>query len=212
MVSRLLVGCFSAIVLITIFTKGGLGFSSEFGTSGTHVSAQLSPFILMIWPLALAALAISFSVTNNDGNAAVAKWPRTLLALFIDFGLIFVSIIVPLCFAVLFIEYTQVGNFSWQFSRTFSRSTDIITAILSLIMFCVLFMSFSIFLLNNRKTPGSLLAGVALKISEPIELWRCSVFGLFKYFELAVPIIAVNKRTLGGFELTAQLDTAQNRV
>ena len=209
MASRLLVGCFSAIVLITILIDGGLGFSSEFGTSGTHVSAQLSPFILMVWPLAIAALAISFSVKNIDGTAEIAKWPRILLALFIDFALIFISVIVPLCIVVLFIEYTQIGSFSWQFSRTFSRSTDIITTILSLIIFCILFASFSIFLLNNRKTPGSLLIGVALKISEPVELWRCSVFGLFKYFELAFPIIAVNKRTLGGFELTAELETTK---
>jgi hypothetical protein len=206
-VSRLLVGGFSAVVLIAIFINGELGISSEFGTGGIHVSAHLSPFILMAWPFAIAALAISFSLKNVDGIFGFAKWPRILLALFIDFGLIFISVVVPLCFAVLFIEYTQVGDFSWQFSRTFSRSTDIITAILSLVMFCILFASFGIFLLNNRKTPGSLLAGLKLKISEPIKLWQCSVFGLFKYFELAFPIIAVNKRTLGGFELTAQLES-----
>ena len=209
MASRLLVGCFSAIVLLVTFINRGLGFSSQFGTSGAHVSVQVSPIILAVWPIAIAALVISFSMINFGETNILAKWPRILFALFIDFALIFVAIVVPLCLAALFIEYIQVGVFSWQFSRTYTRSTDLITGILSIITFCILFVSFSIFLLNNRKTPGCLLTSMTLKLSEPIELWRCSVFGLFKYFSLALPILAINKKTLGGFELTAQLDTVQ---
>jgi len=54
---------------------------------------------------------------------------------------------------------------------------------------CYFWISFGFQLWAERRSPGSIVAGVEVRLSKPKSLAYCMVFGIFKYYALILPVI-----------------------
>ena len=221
---RVAIGGLSALLAVGLTFFGGVSYSSQSGSGGTRVAVQLSPYALAAWPLAILVVAASWRVrfeaesppirlpssgirTKRPGvrfpRATEPRWYRVLIALYIDFALYLVVVMVPVCLLVLWLESNAVGEFVWQFSREFARPTDALATAAFIPAFMLVWASLGIPMWGARESPGGVFAGIALVRPDTVPFWRCAVFGVFKYFALAVPLFKVFFNRAGGFQARA---------
>jgi hypothetical protein len=187
MTSRTVIGGLGALLALGLPLSGGFAYSGSFGSSGTHLSAALSPIALAAWPLALIAVVASWRIRSRAAGHEDPGWPRVLLALYVDLASYLVVAGVPLCLLALWLESTATGVFAWQFERDFTRPSDALSNAVALFVFPALWTSFGIPMWASRRSPGGLLAGIALHAVAPVPFWRCAVFGIVQYVALAAP-------------------------
>ena len=101
------------------------------------------------------------------------------------------------------LEGLATGSFAWEFSRDFGRSTDWATTAASIPLFALAWASLGVPMWASRESPGGILAGVSLHTQAPVPFWRCAVFGVFKYFGLALPALGAFFNQAGGFRAIA---------
>ncbi len=204
MTNRIAIGAVGALIVISVMFSGICSCTFHFSIGGHRFTAQLSHFALAMWLLAVLVVALSWRIRSaTDATINDAKWPRVLLAFLVDIVLYYIVVVVPLCLLALWLESRAVGEFAWQFSREFGRSTDVITIATAHALIIIFWASPGIPLWARRESPGGLLVGVALKLSSPVPLWRCAVFGLFKYVGLALLVFASFFKSVGGFHAGA---------
>jgi hypothetical protein len=202
MSSRVVIGGLGAVLAFGFPLTGSVGYSARFGSGGAHLSASLSPIALAAWPLALVAVAGSWRIRSRAATNDGPRWPRVLLALYVDFASYLIVAVVPACLLALWLESIATGEFSWKFTRNFARPSDALTSAVALFVFAAFWAFFGIPMWASRRSPGGLLAGVVLHTTAPVPFWRSAVFGVFQYFALAVPGFE-DVFNVGGFQARA---------
>ena len=202
---RFYIAAACSLAVICVVVAGGFSFSFHLGSSQHQIAVQLSPLVLAAWPLALFAIVVSWKMKPTTTSREAAKWYRVLFSLFIDFALYLIVTTVPVCLLALWIESATIGQFAWEFSRNVARHTDILISVISIMTFMLLWAMLGIPMRTPRQSPGTLLTGIIIYLPEPVPSWRCAVFGVFKYFALAVPVFGDNFRKAGGFQAHATI-------
>jgi hypothetical protein len=187
---RIFVAGISVLVIIGSILSGGASYSATLGINGSRVSAQLSPFIVYIWPLSIIAIAIGWSLPQSGQGSERTNWWRRLLVFGIDFILYFIALGIPIFLLALWLESKQVGQFAWHFTRDYARASDAYIDWAFLVFFLLLWISFGIQLWAGRRSPGGIVAGVEVRLSKPKSFAYCMAFGIFKYYALILPFLA----------------------
>ena len=200
---RTVLGLLAILLAIGVPLVGGFSYSARTGSGGTHVSAQVSPVAIAAWPVALVVVLTSWRRRSSPLSSEPPAWYRVLLALYVDLSLYLLIAIVPLCLFALWLESIATGSFAWELSRDFGRGTDVDTVAASLVLFPAFWASLRIPMWASRESPGGVLAGISLHLQESAPFWRCAVFGVFKYFALALPVFSTFFDPAGGFRARA---------
>lgn len=97
---------------------------------------------------------------------------------------------VPLYLLALWLESQQAGQFAWHFTRDFMRASDAYVDVAFVAVFVLFWISFGLQLWAGRRSPGGIAAGVEVRLSKPMSLVYCMVFGILKYYSLIIPFFA----------------------
>jgi hypothetical protein len=201
---RFAIGVFAALTALAVIVSGGFSYESEWSNGDVHVATALSPWCLVLWPAAVVAVLLSWRLDSDSREGPPARWPAVLLALLID-GPLYLSVVgIPLTLALLWVESWATGQFAWSFAREYSRPSDVVfvpTTAASIVLWGIA-LAFPQW--AARHSPGGLLAGVTLHVSQPVGFWRSSLYGWCKYLALAMPLFGSRVTdTLGGFQVLA---------